>query len=133
MEPTIAPLDLIYPLGELQPVMFPNEDLVALVDVWFAQGKTRADTLTDPTQAVYDRVVALVVYTQAYQAVCDRVSLYPKAESYFNDVSREWAATTTAYFQERLRRYQHQLSGLLDNNVKSTSGQSGTVQVTAAW
>ena len=72
MAVTLTVNELLYPDGEMQPVMFPDGDIEVVLDGWL----TIAATLTTDNNAA-----AHYVYWRGYNAIANRIAATPSSES----------------------------------------------------
>jgi len=72
MAVTLTIDDLIYPTGEMQPVMFPDGDIADAIATWL----TDASGLTTDNDAA-----AHYVYYRGYNAAANRIAATPSSES----------------------------------------------------
>lgn len=105
----MQPSDFIHPIGELQPALFPNEELADLVDTWLAEAQGKTAAL--PAGCV-DEATGAWVYYRAYAAVANRIAATPTREAYFNNVDRWQSADRVEYFRRKAEEYRQRFEGL---------------------
>lgn len=71
--------DFIYPVGELQPNMFPKENLQAIISTWLAQAETKVASVAAADQ---DAAAMHWVYYRAYSAIAKRIGASPSRMSF---------------------------------------------------
>lgn len=93
---TLRPTDLIFPVGDLQPALFPGVNLETLVSTWLLDAGRRTEQ-DDPARHW--------VYHKAYESVANRLAATPSTETYFNETSRSIGADRVKYFQDKAAQH----------------------------
>lgn len=97
MAVTLVVLDLIYPIGDLQPALFPKaNELEESVARWLQEAAANAN-VTALSEANANTAAKHWVYYRAYQAVAQRLAMQPTNEQRDN-ISRSWGQNRIDYF-----------------------------------
>lgn len=96
---TLEPESFIYPVGELQPGLFPDGGLEEHLEAWIEEAGSKTDD---------DSPAAKYVYWRAYSAVAIRLAMTPNSES--NDSretqrSKSWGKDRIEFFERKAAEY----------------------------
>jgi len=95
----VSYVELIYPDGQLQVSMFPEEDLETLVTAWLSEGTEKASEIDS---GLRDEAVRDWVYYRAYSAIADRLAMTPDQAS-ADGMSRSISSSRIEHFRDLAR------------------------------
>lgn len=122
---TLPIQDLKYPVGELQPSMFPDGDLDANLQLWLADAKLKVAGLDADLQ---NAAAAAWVYHRAYTAVALRIGNTPTTDGSFGDRSTTWSGDRVGFFQTKAKEWLATFTGYTAS-VQSPGGISAVSAV----
>lgn len=101
MAVTLFAANFIHPEGELQPVMFPKENLGALLDAWISQATSKVAGVAASEQ---DNAAAAWVYYRAYSTIARRIGASPSSHSSSGtggvETTVNWGQNRADYWEE---------------------------------
>lgn len=108
--------DLIYPQGELLPIMFPDGDLQSSVAVWLTEAQAATGDETAQRHWAYYR---------AYAAVANRIASLPSSENSFGTHSVTWGSERIARFQEQSEAHLTEYNRLTGSDTLNSKKPAG--------
>ena len=127
MAVTLTIADLQYPIGELQPALFPDGDIGTALATWIEE----AAKLTGSNEAA-----ARYVYWRGYSAAADRIAAMPTSQSTGQGQhSQSWSDGRVEQWRTRAREHKAAFDAIVPPFVPvvSATGYSAQVKVTATW
>lgn len=105
--------DLIYPDGDLLPMMFPDGDINTAVGAWLIDAATQ--TASEPAQRHW-------VYYRAYTAIANRIAATPNSDNGFNaSRSISWGGDRIEAFRKLADKHLAEYSRISgDDRMSST-------------
>lgn len=101
--------NILYPLGELNRSMFPDDTLENVAGVWFDEASSKVETLADGD--IKDAATLAWVYYRAYTAVSNNIAAKPTSSSYYgNERSETWGGDRISYYTQKAKSYLEQFN-----------------------
>jgi hypothetical protein len=123
-----VPADLFQPAGLLTPGLFPNlssADQATFIQGFLDAGYAEAANISDPTAPRQDAFALAWAYSQAYQAVWQRLNLTPATLSVDGQASQTFLGQQITAFDTLARKYQAEC----DSFFAADDGATGGTQV----
>jgi hypothetical protein len=127
MAVTLTIADLQYPVGHLQPGLFPDGDIGTALQAWIEE----AARLTNNNEAA-----AHYVYWRGYEAIAERIAGRPTSQSTNQGGhSESWSDGRVEHWRARAREHKAAFDALVPPSTSSAdvTVHSGRGKVAAIW
>lgn len=122
--------DLLHPVGEVQPQMFPDGDVIDSCVTWMEEAEDKVGTLSGNRR---DNAIKLWVYYRASEAIAARIASTPTEQRSF-ETRTSWSIKYAEYWKKRAVEYLSEFNRLASRpTVSARTGQSRQLRTVVVW